>query len=110
MAATHEEGMLLMQVVNFAQAAGLQDATRAIMQPGFNPDAVDAREPHVGVVLNVGEVLGTFVKNDLISRELATDLFWIKGMWERVGPSALKAREQAGEQRLYENFEALATG
>jgi hypothetical protein len=26
-----------------------------------------------------------------------------------VAPSALRAREGAGEERLYENFEALAT-
>lgn len=30
-------------------------------------------------------------------------------MWGRVGPAAIRNREQLGEPRLYENFEALAT-
>src|SRR4051812_15384745 len=109
MAGTHEEAMLLMQIAHFGTDTGLPEATRALMSPGFNPEAVEARDPHVHAVLEVGEMLGTFVKNDLLSRDLVTDLFWIEGMWERVGPAALKMREQLGEPRLFENFEALAT-
>jgi hypothetical protein len=40
--------------------------------------------------------------------ELIDDWLWIEGMWSRVGPAALRAREKFGEPRLYENFEALA--
>jgi hypothetical protein len=56
----------------------------------------------------MGETVGTFVKQNLLSSELVHDLLWVDGLWARVGPAALQAREHAGEPRLYENFEALA--
>src|SRR3954452_6940350 len=108
MAGTHEEATLLMRVAQYATGVGFQEGTKAIFAEHFNPEAVDARDPHIYPILTVGEMLGTFVKNDLLSRELVLDLFWVSGLWARVGPAALKAREGAGEPRLFENFEALA--
>jgi hypothetical protein len=32
----------------------------------------------------------------------------VRGMWSKVAPAALRAREATGEPRLYENFESLA--
>jgi hypothetical protein len=49
------------------------------------------------------------VKHGVLNRELLLDVFWVEGIWSKVAPSALRAREGAGEERLYENFEALAT-
>ena len=110
MAGTHEDAMLLMKIVNWASSIGLADAGRVIFNQDFDKDSADAMEPPIQTVLVVGETLGTFVKNDLLNRELVNDLYWIQGMWDRVGPAAQRAREQAGEARLYENFEALAAG
>jgi hypothetical protein len=54
------------------------------------------------------ETVGTLVKNNLLDRELVNDWLWVEGLWDRVGPAAVKVREKAGEPRLYENFEALS--
>ena len=43
----------------------------------------------------------------LLDRDLLGDIFWLDGMWSKVGSHALKAREHEQEPRLYENFEAL---
>jgi hypothetical protein len=47
------------------------------------------------------------VKHDVLNRELLLDIFWADGVWPRVSRHALAAREQAGDARLYEHFEAL---
>ena len=44
----------------------------------------------------------------LLDRDLVYDWLWVAGSWERVGPAALKAREQAGVPELFANFEELA--
>jgi hypothetical protein len=59
-------------------------------------------------LLVFGESLGTLLKHDLVSAELVDDWLWLEGIWARVGPAALRAREKFGEPRLYENFEAAA--
>jgi hypothetical protein len=40
---------------------------------------------------------------------LINDWLWVPGVWERVGPAALRAREVTTPQ-MFENFETLATG
>jgi hypothetical protein len=57
-----------------------------------------------------GETVGTFVKQGVLDRGLVEDLWWIEGMWSRVGPAAQRQRQRLGEPRLFENFESLATG
>ena len=47
---------------------------------------------------------------DLLDRDLVYDWIWVTGAWDRVGPAALRAREQSGAPELFENFEALAQG
>jgi hypothetical protein len=61
-------------------------------------------------LLLLGESIATLTKRELLSAELVDDWLWLEGIWSRVGPAALRAREKFGEPRLYENFEALATG
>jgi hypothetical protein len=56
-----------------------------------------------------GETVGALVKHGVLNRDLLLDVFWVDGIWAKVGPSALRAREIAGEARLYENFESLAS-
>jgi hypothetical protein len=59
-------------------------------------------------VLSWGETIGTLTKNGLLDTDLVLDWIWVSGLWERVGPAALKQREKHGVPELYENFEALA--
>lgn len=105
MAATHEHAQLLVQLMRWNNEAGAGDVLEKIFSPEFDPETATVRDCHQ--ILVFGETVGTFVKHDLLDRELLLDLFWIEGTWSRVGPAALKARTEAGEPRLYENFEAL---
>ena len=79
-----------------------------LLADDFDPDTANAYDEPVRTVLMFGESIGTLTKHDLLSLELVHDWLWVEGLWSRVGPAALKAREKFGEPRLYENFEALA--
>ena len=73
-------------------------------------DTADLGDANVRTVLQFGESVATLTKHNLLSAELVNDWLWVSGLWSRVGPAALRARENYGEPRLYENFEALANG
>jgi hypothetical protein len=61
-------------------------------------------------LLLFGESIGTLAKHNLLSADLVRDWLWVEGIWTRVAPAAIRQREKFDEPRLYENFEALATG
>jgi hypothetical protein len=102
------EGLLLVELAQWASIAGIDEATAALFDEDFDPDRADARDDEVRKALMWGETLGTLTKNGLIAQELVLDWQWIAGLWARVGKAALASREEHGEPRLYENFEALA--
>jgi hypothetical protein len=110
MAATKEDAALMVQLMSLGAQTGLPDAMTHVMQPGFDPDQVHASDKPVQTILNFGETVATFVKQGVLDKDLVQDLLWLEGMWAKVGPAAKKAREEAGEKRLYENFEALVAG
>src|SRR4051812_49856058 len=107
---TREDAQLLLQAAQWGTSIGLGDAMGHLFSEGFNPQSAEFTDGAVRTALVFGESLGTLVKHDLLSRELVEDWLWVQGLWDRVGPAARRARERLGEQRLYENFEALATG
>jgi hypothetical protein len=99
----------MVQLAQWGTSLGIEDAIPMIFADNFDPEAADAHsDPHVRKVLMFGESIATLTKHDLLSSELVNDWLWIEGMWSRVGPAAVKARDKHGEPRLYENFEALA--
>jgi hypothetical protein len=110
MAGTHNDAVLVVELAKLAAMSGVPEAARAIFAADFDPDAVEASNPHVQTVLGFNETVATLVKNDLLNRDLVTDWLWVSGAWERVGPAAKRAREKVGAPNLYENFEALAVG
>jgi hypothetical protein len=105
---THHDAMLLVQLSQWGTAMGFQEAVRAVLADDFDADAADCADLPVRAILQYGETIGTLVKNDLFSRELANDWLWWEGLWSRVAPAALAQRERLREPRLFENFEALA--
>jgi len=106
---TREDAQLMMQIAQWSTALGVQDAMPLIFADDFDPDTADAmNDEAVRTILTLGESVGTLTKRDLLSAELVHDWLWIEGMWARVGPAALRARDKFEEPRLYENFEALA--
>lgn len=107
-APTREDATLLIQIAQWMAASGLNDQIPALWAEDFDPATADANSEPVRLALGAFETIGTLVKHDLFNRELVHDWLWVEGIWERVGPAALKMRDQTGERRLYENFEALA--
>ncbi len=107
MVASREDAALMVQLVRWGTEMGLDDALRVIFGPGYDPETASMEDLVVEKVLFFGETVGALVKHGLLDRDLLVDIFWIDGMWSKVGQHALKAREHEGEPRLYENFEAL---
>jgi hypothetical protein len=107
MVATYDDAGLLVQLMRWGTEMNLEEGFTTIFSEEFDPDASDRNDPGVGKVLLFGETVGALVKHGVLNRELVLDVFWADGIWAKVGPSALRVRERAGDQRLYENFESL---
>lgn len=110
MPGTHEDAILVVELAKLGAMSGLGEAVGKIFADGFDPETAELSDPEVRLVLGYHETVATLVKNGLLDRELVYDWLWVVGTWERVGPAAKRAREQAGVSVLYENFEALAAG
>lgn len=110
MAATHEDATLIVQLVRWGNEMGMDEAAHEVFSETYDPQTASAENAAVRKLLGFGETVGTLVKHDLLDRELVLDLWWMSGLWARVGPPALAQRQHFGEPRLYENFEALAAG
>jgi hypothetical protein len=110
MTATYDDARLIMQIARWGAEMGLEDAMAVIWADDFDPEAAEMRNPAIGKVLTFGEFIGTFVKHGILDKALVIDTWWIDGLWARVGPAALRDRARLGEPRLFENFEALASG
>jgi hypothetical protein len=108
MVATYDDAGLLVQLMRWGTELKLDEGFNQIFAEGFDPEATDLNDPAVGRVLFFGETVGALVKHGVLNRDLVLDVFWVDGIWAKVAPRALHAREMAGEPRLYENFEALA--
>jgi hypothetical protein len=87
---------------------GAEEAFGQVFSDDFDKQDASAMNPSVGKLLAYFEAIGTLVKHSLLDRDLVTDLWSSRMIWDRLGPAALRAREAAGEPRLFENFEALA--
>jgi hypothetical protein len=107
MAGTHEDAVLIVELAKLGAMSGVGDAAGKIFADDFDPDTAELSDPEVRLVLGYNETVATLVKNGLLNRDLVVDWLWVAGTWDRVGPAALRAREQAGVPVLYENFEAL---
>ena len=110
MAGTREDATLIVELAKWGAMIGLPDASRKIYADDFDPARAHVLDAEVQTVLVWHETVATLVKNELLDRELVYDWLWVSGAWNRVGPAALAAREEAGVPELMENFEALAQG
>jgi len=109
MAGTKEDAAMIIELAKWGAMIELGPATGALFAEEFDRDSAEISDPPVRTVLVFVETIGTLVKNELLDRDLVLDWLWVQGLWNLVEPAAQRAREQTGEPRLYENFEALAT-
>lgn len=108
MPATYDDANIVMHILRWGAETGLESAVPALFADGFDPENASVDDQAVRKTLAFGELVGTFVKQGVLDRGLTMDLWWIDGLWARVGPAAKRERARLGEARLYENFEALA--
>jgi hypothetical protein len=109
MPATYDDANLVVQLLRWGAEMDLPSAIGQVLSDDYDSDLANANDPAVRTLLHFGETVGTFVKQGILDRGLVEDLWWIEGLWARVGPAAIRERKKMGEPRLYENFEALAT-
>ncbi|MCV2393285.1 DUF4760 domain-containing protein [Actinotalea sp. M2MS4P-6] len=108
--ATHDDATLMVELLAWHTASGGMEASMELMSPDFDSTSAVVADRSVFVMLMMGETIGTFVKQGVLDAGLVYDL-WAPGlMWDRVGPAALKQRNEFGVPALWENFEALAAG
>ncbi|KRF30048.1 hypothetical protein [Phycicoccus sp. Soil802] len=106
--ADRQDGAMLVQLAQWGSTMGLEEAMQAVWADDFDLETASADDLLVSRILNWGETIGTLTKNGLIDTDLVLDWLWVSGVWARVGPAAIKARDKHGVPALYENFEALA--
>jgi len=116
--ATKEDAQLLVQLARLGADMKLGEASGFIWSGEFveDYDEFKAKFPwgsegagHVAAVAGFNETVGTLVKHRLIDEELVRDWLAFHLLWGKLEKILLGMREDAGEPRLYENFEAVAT-
>jgi hypothetical protein len=108
MAGTKEDAAMVVELAKWGAMIDFSESVGALFDEEFDPETAESDDEPVRTVLAYMETIGTLVSNGLLDGELINDWLWVTGLWERVGPAAKRARDRFGEQRLYENFEALA--
>ena len=110
---TYEDADIMLRLVQ----AWPVEASDWIWSEEFVPDQAESEAKRAGggeafgnirAILNWYETIGTLYKHGLINEELLFDWLAIDAVWERVKSYALAWREETGEPRMYENFEAMA--
>jgi hypothetical protein len=108
--ADHHDAALIVSLSQWGTALGIEDSIAAIFDDDFDPEQAEATDAAVRRVLQFGETVGTLCRHGVLDSAIVHDWIWVEGLWARVGPAARAARERFGEARLFENFEALASG
>lgn len=114
---TYEDATLIIQLAQLAASSGVMKGQGWIFSDKFIPDYEEFVEKYppgskgyarVNTMCGWFETIGTLYKNGLINGDLLFDWLAVRLVWDRVSGFALGVREQSGEPRLYENFEAMA--
>lgn len=114
---TYQDAGVLLKMAELGIDMDLGELTGWLYSDQFIPDyaefskkyAADSEEFNkVRSLLMWYETLGTLYKHDLFHGDLLFDWVLIGAPWERLKSFALAQREQSGNPRMFENFEALA--
>jgi hypothetical protein len=114
---TYQDAKLMLQLAQWGAAFGVPEATNWLWSDQFVPDYAEfvkkyplGSDGSLGATKICGyfETLGTLYKHGLFNEDLLFDWLAVSVVWERIKGIALGVRQEAGNARLYENFEALA--
>jgi hypothetical protein len=113
---TREDAQLLVQLATLFAQGGMREASSWVWSEEFVPDHDEFKERNpagstgfdrVMTVAGFYETIGTLWKHKLISEELLFDWLTMEPIWNRMKPVLLGMRDEMGEPRLWENFEAM---
>ena len=116
---TYEDAHIMLELAQWGTTLGLPEILNWIWSDAFLSDyeAFTKKYPQgseefrkVVDILSWYETLGTLYKNGLFNKKLLYDWLLIGPHWKRLENFALGQRQERGNDRLYENFEALAKG
>jgi len=114
---THQDASLMLQLYQVGAAIGLSEAMNWMWSDEFAADYAEFAEKYptgsegsanATKICGWFETLGTLYKHGLFNEELLFDWYAVDLVWDRIKGIPLGWREQTGDARLYENFEALA--
>jgi hypothetical protein len=116
-APTHQDATVLLKLYEFGGDPHLQEAWKFIFSDDFIDDyqafiskypATSDQHDYFFHYSAWFELLGTLWKHKLISEALLFDWILVPPRWQRVEKLIAGYREESGEPRMYENFEAMA--
>jgi hypothetical protein len=111
------EAQLLVQIMHMDAVSGANAGWLLLTEFETPPTLAQLRKRHqrssaeyrqISAFLMSCETIGTFVKQGILGEGLVNDLFWVTGAWAKSEKICKGMRKEAGEPRIFENFEALA--
>lgn len=114
---TREDAQLLVQLATLFAQSGIGEATSWIWSDEFVSEYDEFKEKyppgsnergHLMRASGYYETVGTLWKHKLISEELLFDWLLLEPLWNRMKPILVGMREEMGDPRLFENYEAMA--
>ena len=114
---TYQDATLMLQLAQWGAAMGVEKASDWMWSDQFVPDYAEFMKKYppgsegfanASRICAWFETIGTLYKQGLFSEELLFDWLAVSLVWDRIKGFALGWREQTGEPRMYENFEAMA--
>jgi hypothetical protein len=114
---THEDAQLLLQLARLNAESGCPEAGNFIWSDAFVSDYDEFKRKfptgskehgYIRTLAAFYETVGTLVKNELLNEDLVLDWLAVHLVWSRLEGLLIGMRDEAGEPRLWENFQALA--
>ena len=114
---TYQDATLLIQLAQWGAASGALEAANWMWSDQFVPDYAKFVEKYppgsegfanASRICNYMETIGTLYKQGLFNEELLFDWLAVDLLWDKMKGFALGWREQTGDAKIYENFEAMA--
>ena len=112
-----EDANIMLQLARLGVEAGNNKAGRFVWSDAYIEDYEEfvkkypigtKQYGYVGQLCGWFETIAALWVNGLFSEKLIDDWLLVTGSWERMKGFALGVREQSGDPRFYEHFEALA--
>ena len=114
---TYKDATLMLQIAQWESMLGVPEAMNWLWSDEYISDYAEFVKKYprgsdgylkASKVCNVFETIGTLFKNGLFNKELLFDWMAVGMVWNRIKGFAIGIRKEAGEPRLYENFEMMA--